>query len=247
MNHDIFFIWCLLFVCEISVYRLSLPENLRHETILLILDGHKSRGNYYAAKLLSKFNILLLILPGHTSHILQPFDVGIGSPLKAAFMKHFLNCKLHGDEDITISNMANMKLNDIREMMLDCFLKALDEVTTRENIWSSFKKTGISPLNPEKPLSSDYIFDNQNIYANIRDSFLNSKCININNDALKVLFEHDFKHPGTEEELGLSVLKIKDMVSQSHSASLDKGRLLTKVPDLYKIRKETIKIIKLEK
>ena len=246
MNRDVFFIWCILFVCEISLYRLSLPEEIRHDIIILIVDGHKSRGNYYASKLLSLFKILLLILPGHTSHILQPFDVGIGSPLKASFMKHFLNCKLQGDEEITVANMMNLRLSDIRNMMLECFAKSLDEVLTRENIKSSFKKAGISPVDSNEPLSSDFIFANQNIYNNIKESFLNNKCININDDSLRALFEYDFKHSGSEDELDLSISKIKGLVSQSHKASLENGRLLTKVPDIFDDQGEIIKKIHLE-
>ena len=246
MNRDVFFIWCLLFVCEITLYRLSLPEKIQHDTILLIVDGHKSRGNYYASKLLSLFKIHLLILPGHTSHILQPFDVGIGSPLKAAFIKFLLNFKLQGDEEIVFSNMANMKLNDIRDMMLDCFMKAFDEVTTRENIRSCFKKAGITPVNLDKPLSSDFIFGNKDIYKNVHETFLNNKCININEDALRALFEYDFKRSGSEEELDLSINKIKDMVQKMHVASLEKGRLLTKVPDLFDDQGEFIRRIHLE-
>ena len=246
MNRDVFFIWCLLFVCEITLYRLTLPEKIRYETILLIVDGHKSRGNYYASKLLSMFRIYLLILPGHTSHVLQPFDVGIGSPLKAAFVKFILNSKLQIDEEILISSITNMKLADIREIMLDCFMHAFDEVATHKNIRSCFRKAGITPVNPEEPLSSNFIFSNKDIYRNIQETFLNNKCININDDALKSLFEYDFKRIGSEDELDLSILKIKNMVQKMHTESLDKGRLLTKVPDLFDDQGEFIQRIHLE-
>ena len=43
MNRELFFIWCIEFVCEITLYRLSLDESLRNQPILLITDGHKSQ------------------------------------------------------------------------------------------------------------------------------------------------------------------------------------------------------------
>ena len=220
MNHDIFFIWCLLFVCEMTWYRLSLPEGIRNKTIILIVDGHKSRGNYYAAKLLSKFNILLLILPGHTSHVLQAFDVGVASPLKTAFAKFLQEYHLQIGDEITITNISNLKTDDLRNMMIECFTKALDEAASISNIQSSFKKTGIVPVNPSEPLSNEFTFDNAGIYTDIRDSFLNSKCLNNREESLKELFKYEFKHEGSKEELKLSIDRIKEMAWQSHSNSL---------------------------
>lgn len=51
-------------------------------------------GNYYASKLLSMFGILLLVFPGHTSHVLQPFDVGIAAALKTRYSKLLQKFKL---------------------------------------------------------------------------------------------------------------------------------------------------------
>jgi hypothetical protein len=31
------------------------------------------------------FNVNILVIPGHTTHVLQPFDVGIAAPLKTEF------------------------------------------------------------------------------------------------------------------------------------------------------------------
>jgi 4-hydroxybenzoate polyprenyltransferase len=36
-----------------------------------------------------KYNIFLLFLPVYTSHVLQPLDLSIFSPFKAAYRKHF--------------------------------------------------------------------------------------------------------------------------------------------------------------
>ena len=45
--------------------------------VLLILDGHASHVTINVIKLAHENNIHLLCLPAHTSHILQPLDVGV--------------------------------------------------------------------------------------------------------------------------------------------------------------------------
>ena len=246
MNHDIFLIWCILFVSQISVYRLTLPEEIRNKKILLIVDGHTSRGNYTASKFLSLFGIELLILPGHTSHVLQPFDVGIGAILKCAFKKFLLNYRLKvEDEEIAMVNISNLKTKEIRNMMIICFKKAIDEVCTTYNLIRSFRDTGIVPLNKEKPLASNYTF-NEGLYEEVRETFLNNRCINFDSNSLRLLFHYQFKHFGTAEELELKMEKIKEMVPKLHQAPLTNGRLLTKIPDIFIEHDDIIERIHLE-
>ena len=87
MNKKLFTYWGLIFLAEILRYRLSLPSNIRNQRILLIVDGHKSRANYFIARLFDIYGIDILVFPGHTSHLLQPFDVSIASPLKTAYQR----------------------------------------------------------------------------------------------------------------------------------------------------------------
>ena len=79
MTKSLFTFWVILFVAEVQIYRLSLPPQLRDRPILLIVDGHASRMNFDAAYILHIFNIDCLVLPGHCSHVLQPFDVNMAS------------------------------------------------------------------------------------------------------------------------------------------------------------------------
>jgi hypothetical protein len=53
---------------------------------LLLLDGH---GSHLTARFIAfclDKNIDLVCLPAHTSHLLQPLDIGIFSPLKRALL-----------------------------------------------------------------------------------------------------------------------------------------------------------------
>lgn len=98
MNKDSFILYSICFCSQITQYRLTLLTNIRNEFILLIVNGHPSRRNYLAnyIKLSDRqiyfklvFHVLTLmsskILPGHTSHVLQPLDLVVPSPPKNQF------------------------------------------------------------------------------------------------------------------------------------------------------------------
>lgn len=46
------------------------------ESVLLLFDGHRSHVSVAAVEWANEHNIVLHILPAHTSHILQPMDGG---------------------------------------------------------------------------------------------------------------------------------------------------------------------------
>lgn len=50
---------------------------------LLVLDGHKSRFNISALVFLAINDIIVLCLPSHTTHVLQPLDSGINKSFKS--------------------------------------------------------------------------------------------------------------------------------------------------------------------
>jgi hypothetical protein len=52
---------------------------------LLILDGHESHLNQDSKDYCLGNNILMLCMPAHSSHILQPLDVVLFSPLKRKY------------------------------------------------------------------------------------------------------------------------------------------------------------------
>jgi len=52
---------------------------------LLILDGHGSHITWEFVSFCKEKNIILFWLPSHSTHLLQPLDVGIFSPLQYAY------------------------------------------------------------------------------------------------------------------------------------------------------------------
>lgn len=62
-------------------------KNITEKPILLIYDGHHSHASIELCKAAVEANIKLFTLPPHTSHRLQPLDVGVFGPLQRAWQK----------------------------------------------------------------------------------------------------------------------------------------------------------------
>ena len=55
------------------------------QSVMLLLDGHKSHVSVGLVEWAKLKNIILFILPAHTSHILQPMDVGCYGPFQQIY------------------------------------------------------------------------------------------------------------------------------------------------------------------
>ena len=105
--------------------------------VLLIQDGHSSHVSIELIECARANDIHLLCLPAHTTHILQPLDVGVFKSFKAAFSKACRSYTLkHPGRVITTDVIAAL----VGELMPVAF--------TPLNILSGFKKCGIQLLNP---------------------------------------------------------------------------------------------------
>ena len=67
-----------------------LPERSTDRAVLSLYDGHKSHVNLSLIYWTKKENIILSILPAHTSHVLQPMDVACFGP----FQKYTMQCHI---------------------------------------------------------------------------------------------------------------------------------------------------------
>ena len=109
-------------------------EKANGATRLLIYDGH---GSHVTGRFLShclKHDIQVVLLLPHTSHLLQPLDVGVFSPLK-----HYLSRNL---DKLVRTEIAKVEKCEWAE----CFAKARPlALITSKNIQSGFKATGIYP------------------------------------------------------------------------------------------------------
>ena len=110
---------------------------------LLIIDGHSSHVNMAFIAAADDRRIILLILPPHSTHRLQPLDVGLFSPLAKAYTK--------GLNDLMFHSLGLVSIN--KRLFWGLFRSAWDSAFTMENITSSFEATGISPFNPSRVLT----------------------------------------------------------------------------------------------
>lgn len=108
-----------------------------HEPVLLLLDGHKSHVSVAAVEWAKEHNVILHVLPAHTSHILQPMDVGCYGPLQKIYNNL---CHKQMRETSTV-----ILKQDICSLACRAYTKAL----SAENLQSAFRKCGIYPFNAD--------------------------------------------------------------------------------------------------
>ena len=105
------------------------------QKILLLLHGHKSHVSVGLVEWASAQGIILYILPAHTSHLIQPMDVGCYGPLQRIYNSLCHKFMRETSRAITRYNVCE----------LAC--KAYTRALSAENLQSAFRRTGIFPLN----------------------------------------------------------------------------------------------------
>ena len=174
MNEGLFYSWCMLFCCWTSVYRATvLPAQIKRAEILLIVDGHYSRRCPEAIDLLRFHNIKVLVLPAHTTHLLQAFDVVLAAPLKSHFKRFFSLAKQTAGTD---PYCPGTKAGKSRYLAVTAFLRAWQAVATGPACARSFRKVGISPIDPGRVLRSPFIVERAD-FALEENTILNNQLL----------------------------------------------------------------------
>lgn len=91
-----------------EIFLPSLLQNNILFPVLLLVEGHKSHINMDLHEFFVQNQIILYCLQPNTTHILQPCDVGIFGPLKAAWKTVVRNFKNKYNIQITRSNFAKI-------------------------------------------------------------------------------------------------------------------------------------------
>ena len=110
---------------------------------LLLVDGHSSHVNMKFSEYADSHRILILVLPPHSTHRLQPLDIGLFAPLAKAYTNE-LNTLMHRS-----LGMVSMS----KRMFWPMFRTAWFASFTEENIASAFAAPGIFPYDPAAVLS----------------------------------------------------------------------------------------------
>ncbi|RKK79343.1 hypothetical protein BFJ71_g16262 [Fusarium oxysporum] len=108
---------------------------------LLILDGHESHHSVDFERYCKANKIITLCMPPHSSHLLQPLDVGCFGLLKKAYgreIEHLIRC--------SVTHISKTKF-------FPAFYTAYQATMTEKNIKAAFRGAGIAPLDPESVIS----------------------------------------------------------------------------------------------
>jgi len=111
------------------------------ESRLLILDSHVSHINYKFLTFCEANNIVVFCLAPHSTHLLQPLDVGLCAPLQLAYRKAI--------EDYFLTTTIGIN----RDIFFPLYIEAHQQAYTVRNITAAFKKCGIVPFNLRSVLS----------------------------------------------------------------------------------------------
>ncbi|KAG6996134.1 Tigger transposable element-derived protein 1 [Fusarium oxysporum f. sp. conglutinans] len=108
---------------------------------LLILDGHESHHSTDFEIYCEEHNIITLCMPPHSSHLLQPLDVGRFGPLKKAYGREI--------EHLIRSSITHISKTEF----FPAFYAAFQATMTEKNIKGGFKGAGLVPFDPESVVS----------------------------------------------------------------------------------------------
>lgn len=116
------------------------------EPVLLILDNHSSHTSLNTYQFCKENGIHMLSLPPHTSHRMQPLDVTVFGPLKAALSREM---------DIFIKSRQYLQITPYD--LASLFNKAYARIATVEKAVNGFEVTGIHPFNPNVFNDEDFL------------------------------------------------------------------------------------------
>ena len=148
------------------------------EPRLLVLDGHGSHETDEFMFRCFEEDIYLTYLPAHSSHVLQPLDLSVFSPIKTIY-KQQLALLGHIDTD-TETTPHN------KQRFLSCYNAARKKALESKTVQSGWKATGLWPVNIAKPLMSPLLVSNCNKAPSILPA-----------DLQKAACDPSFKWPGS--------------------------------------------------
>ena len=119
----------------------STQERRKGAFRMLVLDGHESHVNAEFDAYCKEAKIIPLCLPAHSSHLTQPLDVGVFSPLKTAYGAEISALTRNGFTHVTKDDFA------------PAFCTAFKKAFTPENILGGFRGAGLVPFDPQAVLS----------------------------------------------------------------------------------------------
>lgn len=138
INKELFVTWLKSFIDAVKPTRTN--------KVLVVLDGHSTHSkNLEAIELARNNGVIMLQLPGHTTHRLQPLDVAVFKPLELYYTEG--NEKwLRTNPGLTVSQYQ------VAQLIGEAYTRA----AVLANAMNGFKKTGIWPVDRNVFSDVDY-------------------------------------------------------------------------------------------
>ena len=114
--------------------------------VLLLMDNHESHCSLAAVTVAKDNGVVILTLPPHTSHRLQPLDKTVYGPMKASYNRA-------ADDWMRSNPGKTVTIWQIAELTGRAFTSAASPT----NIISGFRSTGIFPLNTDIFTEEDFL------------------------------------------------------------------------------------------
>jgi DDE superfamily endonuclease/Tc5 transposase DNA-binding domain len=111
---------------------------------LLIVDGHNSHVNLSFIEYADTNRILLAVFPPHSTHRLQPLDIGLFSPL-ATYYSQAIDSLLSESQ-----GLVRLTKRDFWPLFYEAWKKAFHA----QNVRSAWEAAGLYPLNPKRVIST---------------------------------------------------------------------------------------------
>ena len=113
---------------------------------LLILDGHGSHLTPEFDKFCEENDIIAICMPPHSSHLLQPLDIGCFAALKRSYGR-------------LIETKMRLRINHVDKLdFLEAYPSARIEAFKSETIKNSFAAAGLIPYDPDRVISKLNIY-----------------------------------------------------------------------------------------
>jgi hypothetical protein len=167
---------------------------------ILVIDGFTGHTGLDFVAYCMRFDIIIVIFPPHSTHILQPLDVGVFQALKNAHQKALQRLLQQGDLHVS------------RLDFLKAFQDVFNEGFTAHNIMSGFEKTGIFP-----PTSTPAINRILNAQRKLREAI---------NPAYASLLPDEFRFQGVADQIDDLIERYRDRHSSPSREVLRRAKRL---------------------
>jgi hypothetical protein len=132
------------FLPHVAQTRLAIGDSLAWA--LLLVDGHNSRDHMPSIIVLHVHRVVVLVLPAHSSTVLQPLDLTCNHEFKRVLGNYFISKKGESRADMRIR-------------LLNTAVGALQLALGGLIIQQGFARAGIWPFSREAPLKSSLVRD----------------------------------------------------------------------------------------